>query len=76
WPILMWLQAAAAIAFGVGWNQRLATPRHYFVALGALALLFALAFVFSRFTEARTDRLRTWLRRKIPGAAALAASKA
>ncbi|HQV19270.1 MAG TPA: PLP-dependent transferase, partial [Gordonia sp. (in: high G+C Gram-positive bacteria)] len=36
WPILMWLQAAAAIAFGVGWNQRLATPRHYFVALGAL----------------------------------------
>ena len=76
WPILMWLQAAAAIAFGVGWNQRLATPRHYFVALGALALLFALAFVFSRITEARTDRLRTWLRRKIPGAAALAASKA
>ena len=76
WPILMWLQAAAAIAFGIGWSQRLATPLHYFVALGALAVVFGLAYVFSRLTEARTDRLRTWLRRKIPGGAAAPARTA
>lgn len=60
WPTLMWLQSAAILYFGVGWNQKLATPTHYAVAIASLLTIVAVAYVFSRFTEAQTSKARIW----------------
>ena len=69
WPVLMWLQGAALVAFGAEWNQQLASPLHYAVATAAIASLMLCAWAFSRATEARTDELRSWLARVLPGGA-------
>ena len=76
WPVLVWTQCAALAFFGAGWNLKLATPVHYAVAIAALAFVTGCAWAFSRVTEARTDVLRLWLARVLPGNAPSRTSRA
>jgi len=76
WPVLLWTQGVALMIFGAGWNQKLATPVHYAVAIGALVFVMFFAWAFSRATEARTDVLRLWMGRVLPGDATARTSRA
>ena len=76
WPVMMWTLGVALMFFGPGWNQKLATPVHYAVALAALGIILCCAWAFSRVTEARTDALRLRLARVLPGSGEKRTSRA
>lgn len=71
-PILVFLRAAAERIFGLAWPQQLATPAHWLVAGFAFGATLALAYGFSRLTEAKTALLRAALRRGLDRAATMA----
>lgn len=76
WPVMMWTLGVTLMIFGPGWNLQLATPLHYAVAIAALAFVILVAWAFSRITEARTDVLRLWIGRLLPGDASTGAKRA
>ncbi|MDE2364195.1 MAG: acyltransferase [Hyphomicrobiales bacterium] len=57
-PILFFLWGATAELINPGWHAELASLPHYLAALGASALVLALAYGLSRVTEARTESVR------------------
>ena len=75
WPVMMWTLGVTLMIFGAGWNLQLATPLHYAVAIAALAFVIFVAWAFSRITEARTDVLRLWIGRLLPGDASTGAKR-
>jgi peptidoglycan/LPS O-acetylase OafA/YrhL len=64
-PFLLFLCAASEQIFGHGWATALATPQHWTVMAAAMSASIALAFAFSRFTEAKTLAARGVLRNAI-----------
>ena len=75
WPVMMWTLGVTLMICGAGWNLQLATPLHYAVAIAALAFVIFVAWAFSRITEARTDVLRLWIGRLLPGDASTGAKR-
>lgn len=61
-PILIFARAAAAQVMGKEWPVELATPAHYALACGVMALVIVCAYFFSRVTEAKTGAARRALR--------------
>jgi peptidoglycan/LPS O-acetylase OafA/YrhL len=62
-PLLILARAAAGHFFGPGWAQQLATPQHWATMAAVMTATVGAAYVFSRFTEARTGAARRVLRR-------------
>jgi len=64
-PLVFFTWAAVGGIFGRDWSRRLPTPTHWAVALGLIAAAIAVAYFFSRVTEARTKALRDFLRARL-----------
>lgn len=62
-PILIFARAGASAMLGEAWVTQLAQPANYVLALVVMATILLIAWVFSRFTEARTGAARRVLRR-------------
>ena len=62
-PMLIFARAAVGHILGRDWALQLATPQHYASATAIMAATIASAYVFSRFTEAKTSAARRALRR-------------
>jgi peptidoglycan/LPS O-acetylase OafA/YrhL len=61
-PFLLFLCAASETIFGSHWMTALATPQHWIVMTAAMAASLFVAYLFSRFTEAKTLAARGVLR--------------
>lgn len=61
-PMLVFFRAATAQVMTDAWPRELARLPHYLLSLVLMAVVFATAFVFARFTEARTGAARRALR--------------
>ena len=63
-PLVFFAWAAVGGALGPSWYKELPTPLHWTLEFALLASAIIIAFIFSRFTEARTDEFRSFLRRR------------
>ena len=68
-PLITFLCAAAQMQFGIGWRNVPSTPAHWGLALAIFVFAMLASWVFSRFTEARTDRVRKYVSDWLSGAA-------
>ncbi|MGA8170701.1 MAG: acyltransferase family protein [Methylocystis sp.] len=61
-PFVFFVWAGAGSLLGRDWYKQLPTPLHWTLAFALMLCAIVIAYVFSRFTEARTGRLRDLLR--------------
>jgi peptidoglycan/LPS O-acetylase OafA/YrhL len=60
-PIVMLICAASVYLTGFGWQSQVKTLWQWAIVAAAVAMPLALAYLFSRCTEARTAVVRAWL---------------
>jgi peptidoglycan/LPS O-acetylase OafA/YrhL len=65
-PMLIFLRAVADSVMGPGWVHELATPAHWATLAVAMMIMIAVAYVFSRLTEAHTPVARRHLGAVLP----------
>lgn len=70
-PLLIMMAAIVSRVMGDAWLKQPALLAHYLLALAAMAVTIAIAYVFSRYTEARMGAARTTLRRWVDAFAAI-----
>lgn len=75
-PMLIFARAAAEYFFGRDWPTQLATPMHFAAATTVMTATIGAAYVFSRFTEAKTGATRRALRRLLDRVAPVTAAPA
>jgi peptidoglycan/LPS O-acetylase OafA/YrhL len=61
-PLVFFAWAGVGALLGRDWYKELPTPLHWTLAFALIAAAIAIAYGFSRLTEARTKRLRDFLR--------------
>jgi len=61
-PILIFARALVGHVLGRDWASQLATPQNYAVGFVTMGVIIVVAYVFSRFTEAKTGFTRRALR--------------
>ncbi len=61
-PLVFFVWAGAGSLLGQDWYKQLPTPLHWTLTFALIAVAVAIAYGFSRLTEARTKRLRDFLR--------------
>jgi peptidoglycan/LPS O-acetylase OafA/YrhL len=65
-PLLILFRAAADSLMGPAWARQNATPAHWATLAGVMALTIAIAYGFSRLTEAHTGAARRYLSGALP----------
>lgn len=65
-PMLILLRAVADSIMGPGWAAELATPAHWATLVGVMSVSIAVAYGFSRLTEAHTGAARRYLSAVLP----------
>jgi peptidoglycan/LPS O-acetylase OafA/YrhL len=65
-PLLVLLRAAADSIMGPRWAGELATPGHWATLAAVMSVILAVAFGFSRLTEAHTGAARRYLSAVLP----------
>jgi len=65
-PLLIFARAGVTAAMGEDWVKQLATPAHWALLLGVMALITLTGYAFGTQTEGRTGAARRWLRDRLP----------
>ena len=65
-PILILLRSVEDSVMGPEWAKQLATPAHWASLAVVMSICVAVAYVFSRFTEAHTGAARRYLSGALP----------
>ena len=65
-PLLILLRSITNSVMGPEWATRLATPAHWAVLAAAMSICVAIAYGFSRLTEAHTGAARRYLAAALP----------
>jgi peptidoglycan/LPS O-acetylase OafA/YrhL len=68
-PLVFFVWAGTGSLIAQDWYKRQPTPLHWEIGLALIGASIAFAYGFSRLTEARTQGLRAFLRRVLPGGA-------
>lgn len=68
-PLVFFVWAGTGSLIAQDWYKRQPTPLHWGLGFGLIGVSIAFAYGFSRLTEARTQNLRAFLRRILPGGA-------
>jgi len=76
-PLVFFVWAGAGSLLGQDWYKQLPTPLHWTSAFALIAVATVFAYGFSRLTEARTKRLRDFLRETLlaPDGSSVAAER-